>query len=240
MFYLKVSAMVFVAVLAAFLGTVWAVFRWGDPEVLPKWVRLLSKMILKIAGIRVRVIDAHNLTSSQPCIFMINHQSGLDLFTLGTVAPPRTTIIAKKELLWAPVIGLFFAATAVIFIDRKDRRGAIHQLDKAAQVVRKKRVSIGIAPEGTRNQKGEGILDFKKGPFHLAIKAQVPIVPFLCSPLYPLGSFAERRLKSGQMEVRALPPISTEGLGEADLEQLMARTHSAMAEAHAELKTIAD
>jgi lysophosphatidate acyltransferase len=237
MFYLKVSAMVCVAVLAALMGTVWSVVRWGDPEVLAKWVKMLSRIILKIAGIRIRVKDAHNLTDSQPCIYMINHQSGLDLFTLGYVAPPRTTVIAKKELQWAPVIGLFFTAAGVIFLDRKDRRGAIHQLGKAAQVIRKRQVSVGIAPEGTRNQKGNGILEFKKGPFHLAIQAQVPIVPFICSPLYPLGSFAERRLQPGQLEIQALAPIQTEGLSAVDVDRLMAKTHAAMSEAQSQLKT---
>jgi lysophosphatidate acyltransferase len=233
-------AMVVVSLVAALIGTVGAVLRWGDISFLAKWVSTLSPIILWIAGIRVELEGEENTTVQQPCLYMINHQSGLDLFTFGLVAPPNTTVIAKRELQWAPLLGLFFKATGVIFINRKDRQGSIDQLTEAANNIRTRGVSVAIAPEGTRNPKGEGLLPFKKGPFHLAIKAQVPIVPCLSSSLYPLGSFSERRLRPGVMQVKFLPPISTAGYSDEDLEKLMTQTREAMLRGQSDMKTIQD
>lgn len=39
-----------------------------------------------------------------------------------------------------------------------------------------------IFPEGTRNQKGNGLLPFKRGAFKLAVELKQPIFPVVLSP----------------------------------------------------------
>ena len=229
--------MLVVCLVACFIGTIWAVLCWGNPNVFSKWVRLLSRVILKIAGFEIEIEGEDLLASSQPCIYLCNHQSGIDLFTFGYSAPPNFTVIAKRELRWVPIIGLFFMATGAIFINRKDRKGAIGQLDRAVRAIRERGVSVVIAPEGTRNEWGDGLLPFKKGPFYLAIKAQVPLVPYLCSSLYFLGSFSERRLTPGILRLKVLPPIPTKGLTEADVDALLDKTQKLMLETLKNLKS---
>ncbi len=98
-------------------------------------------------------------------------------------------------------------------------------------------VSIWIAPEGTRNH-GTGLLPFKKGAFHMAIAAQVPIVPIVCAPLGPLIDWKRRIFGPGALPMRILSPIPTTGLTEADLADLSDRVRSAMLAALGELHAV--
>jgi len=58
-------------------------------------------------------------------------------------------------------------------------------MKEAAQYIKKNKLAVNIAPEGTRsNFKTPDLLPFKKGGFHLAVQAQCPIVPIVI-PNYP-------------------------------------------------------
>ncbi len=232
--------MIIITIVAAFVGMIGAVLFWGNPYYLSRWTRLLSAINLKVVGLRISIEGEEYLTSAQPCIYLLNHQSGLDLFTFGSHAAPKFTVIAKKEVRYIPVIGLLFMATGVIFINRRNKDKAIESLDEAARVIGEKKVSVAVAPEGTRNFSGEGLLPFKKGPFHLAIQAQVPLVPYLCSSLHTLGSFKERRLSSGLIRLKVLPPIPTKGLTIDDIDALMSQTYAVMLRAVQGLKSEKD
>lgn len=68
-----------------------------------------------------------------------------------------------------------------VFIDRTNRTTALAAFDSAASQMRAQRQSVFIFPEGTRSYaEHPSLLPFKKGGFHLAIKAQVPVVAIVC------------------------------------------------------------
>ena len=75
------------------------------------------------------------------------------------------------------------------------------------------------------------MLPFKKGAFYMAIEAQVPIVPVVCSPVKHLVNWKKRELKRGDVIIRALDPISTRGLTPNDTEKPMKETRDKMLEA---------
>jgi putative phosphoserine phosphatase/1-acylglycerol-3-phosphate O-acyltransferase len=71
-------------------------------------------------------------------------------------------------------------------------------------------LSVAIAPEGTRSS-GDRLGEFKKGPFHIAMQAGVPIVPIVihnASDVLPKGNFF---IRPTQVVVDVLEPVSTEG-----------------------------
>jgi 1-acyl-sn-glycerol-3-phosphate acyltransferase len=70
-------------------------------------------------------------------------------------------------------------AAGHIFIDRENRQKAFGAYDEVSQVIHNGLSAI-VFPEGTRSRTGE-LQPFKKGPFVLAIAAQVPIIPTYCS-----------------------------------------------------------
>ena len=234
--YLKLVLIVFWLVFTSVIGSVYAILRWGDFDIDRNYSRFFSWGALKILGLRVEVVGKEHLESQQPCIYVVNHQSGLDMATLGTIYPRRTIVIGKKEVKWIPFFGIFFMAAGNILIDRSKTSKAVAGLSQAVETIRLKGVSIWIFPEGTRNRQGDGILPFKRGAFHMAIQAGVPIVPVVSGCLSPLVSWKEKRIRKGLLRVKILPPIDTKGIKNVDL--LAEQTREQMLEAFRSLTTV--
>ena len=158
------------------------------------------------------------------CVIVANHQSNFDLFVLGQVVPQRTVAIGKKSLGWIPLFGQLFWLGGNVLVDRKNAYQARKALQKTTRVLQNG-TSIWIFPEGTRNP-GDTLLAFKKGAFHMAIAAGVPIVP-VCVSRYArrldLNSWHPR-----MVSVRSLPPIATAGMTQQDLPALIEQCRAQM------------
>lgn len=158
------------------------------------------------------------------CVIVANHQSNFDLFVLGQVVPQRTVAIGKKSLGWIPLFGQLFWLGGNVLVDRKNAYQARKALQKTTRVLQNG-TSIWIFPEGTRNP-GDTLLAFKKGAFHMAIAAGVPIVP-VCVSRYArrldLNSWHPRTVS-----VRSLPPIATTGMTQQDLPALIEQCRAQM------------
>ena len=113
-----------------------------------------------------------------------------------------------------------------IYIDRHNRQAAFEAYDEAAACIRKG-MSALLFPEGTRSRTGE-LLPFKKGPFVLALAAQVPIVPVYCAGTFTLLPKGSLRIDPHPVAIMFGEPILTEGKGYEDREELMAATRRAI------------
>ena len=189
------------------VGTFYAIIRWGNPNTMSQISRCFGWLALKIARIEMTVEGEENREAHQPCVYIANHQSALDMVNLGISYPKNTVTIGKRELLFIPFFGTFFAAAGNIMIDRSNRRDSHLGLSKAAEQIQSRHVSVGVFPEGTRNRTGKGMLPFKKGAFHIAAQAQVPLIPIVTSPLSLILDRKTGVLHGGKVTVAYLPPI---------------------------------
>ncbi len=165
---------------------------------------------LKVSGIKVVVKGLEHLTNP-PYVFMCNHQSALDIYTLQAFLPYSFKWIAKRQLFKIPFIGWAMGRTGYISIDREKPREALKTMEEAAQKIRNG-MNIVIFPEGTRSVDGT-LLPFKKGGFTLALRAMVPIVPigiYGTSRLQPKGSFIPK--EKGIIYIHIGEPIILEGM----------------------------
>ncbi|XP_052020363.1 1-acyl-sn-glycerol-3-phosphate acyltransferase alpha isoform X1 [Apodemus sylvaticus] len=201
-----------------------------------KILRLLLLHVKYLYGIRVEVRGAHHFPPTQPYVVVSNHQSSLDLLGMMEVLPDRCVPIAKRELLWAGSAGLACWLAGVIFIDRKRTGDAISVMSEVAQTLLTQDVRVWVFPEGTRNHNGS-MLPFKRGAFHLAVQAQVPIIPIVMSSYQDFYSKKERRFTSGRCQVRVLPPVPTEGLTPDDVPALADRVRHSMLTVFREIST---
>jgi lysophosphatidate acyltransferase len=106
--------------------------------------------------------------------------------------------MAKKELQFSP-LGGFMAMSGTIFIDRGNNAKAVRSMQMAGDGMKARKSSLWMYPEGTRhNQQEPSILPLKKGGFHLAIQAGIPIVPVVSENywrLYHKGVFESGTIK---------------------------------------------
>ena len=226
-FYLKVLLAGAWFFLTTFLGLFILIVRWKDPNMGAIMARFLNWGSCKILGYRIRVEGSENLYKNQPCVYTINHQSNIDIMTMGGMFPYKTVVIGKKEMRKIPLFGWFFSGTGMVMIDRKDRTQAIAGLAEVTEAIVKKGHSIWIFPEGTRNH-GKELLPFKKGAFHMAITAQVPIVPIVQQNLLSYLDIKNRQIIPGTILIRVLEAIPTLGMTTDDVITLMAKVRSAM------------
>jgi len=235
-FYTKLFAVVFWTFLTSIIFLWVALFSKQRASVFAKTVNFLALGIFPILGIKLNIEGEENLTVCHPCIFIGNHQSALDVAIYGAMCPPNTVAIGKKEIAYIPLFGWLFKYSGGVMIDRKNKRKAISQIDEAVHAVKNQKLAIGILPEGTRNRTGKGMLPFKKGAFHLAVAAQVPLVPIVISEFGDLVSFERKTLKKGTIHIRVLSPISTIGKTEKDVNDLSVETHDLMVRHLSEIK----
>ncbi|KAI0346911.1 1-acylglycerol-3-phosphate O [Trametopsis cervina] len=199
------------------------------------WVvaRTFYQVAGPLLGIKLVIEGEEHLVTS-PAVYVGNHQSMLDLLYVGIAFPKRALMMGKKELQWVPFLGQFMTLSGAIFIDRGDNAKAVRSLRAAGRKLIDTNTSLWVFPEGTRSMREEpDMLPLKKGAFHLAVEAGVPIVPVVCENywrLYRKGVF-----EPGTIKVKVLPPVPTTGLTAADVGDLAVRVREMMVEALREI-----
>lgn len=217
------------AQLTIYLGTLAVVSTWGvfvavgmtlvgrRHDVNYVVARSFYAIASRVLDIRVEVEGEEHLQTC-PVVMVGNHQSMLDILYLGRMFPRKASIMAKKELQWSP-LGPWMFMSGAVFVDRGNSARAHGSLAAAGDEMKVKGISLMMYPEGTRHcQEVPSLLPFKKGAFHLAVEAGIPVIPVVCENywrIYRKGVFG-----SGTIRVRVLPPISTAGLSASDVPEL--------------------
>ncbi len=219
-------------IVAGLTNLVLGVLRPFHPNNSRLFGRVYSLPALRILGLHceLQVAELDKLTG--PCVIVVNHQSNFDLFVLGCVVPHRTVTIGKTSLRWIPLFGQIYWLAGNVLIERGNAMKAKAAMLKTTAALQERKMLIWVFPEGTRNL-GQGLLPFKKGAFQMAIAAGVPIVPICCSNYK--RTMRLNRWHSGNLRIRALPPVSTVGMTLDDMPVLMERCREQMVTCIAEL-----
>ena len=218
-FFFMIAILIFTA------GTVW----------LPEKIRLVgfyrfSRLMTMtwgiMTGIWMSVVNPQVRDPKQSYVFVGNHLNILDILMIGTLIPHPMRVVVKREFLKVPVLG-FIISLVTIMIARDTKRGRAKGLIDMINCL-KREVSIAVFPEGTRNRTGEPLKRFHDGAFLVAIRSQIPILPFLLvnsRGIQPVGTF---RGRPGHGRLLFLDPIPTEGLKQEDLAGLKQKVHGIM------------
>ncbi len=161
-----------------------------------------------LIGLNLKIEGEHHLWSNRPAVFVFNHQSNVDLVIVARLLRRDITGVGKREIRDMPIIGRVMEASGVVLIDRKNTAKAIEAMAPLVDAMRVEGKSVALSPEGTRALTPH-LAEFKKGAFHLAMQAGVPMVPIVIynsSDVQPKG---DMMYHPGTVQVQVLPPIDT-------------------------------
>ncbi|MBC7301745.1 MAG: HAD-IB family hydrolase [Nocardia sp.] len=171
---------------------------------------------LRAIGVRLRVVGADNARAPRPAVFLFNHQSQFDVIIVPKVLDGAVTGVGKKELANHPLFGPLMRFVGVTFIDRTNTEAAKAALAPVVSTLRAG-LSIAVAPEGTRSFT-PGVGPFKKGAFHIAIQAGVPVIPVVVRNAGEIAWRDSPVARSGLVDVAVLAPIDVSGWNPADMD----------------------
>ena len=226
---LLVLGWVFVAVvLTATLLFAAVSLRVGVRRYSHRIARLVGHTALRLQGIELVVEHLERVATREARIVLLNHTSQLDLFIFAALFPPGGCAVGKKEILWLPPIGWCFWAFRLYTIDRKDLERAKASLKSVRDDLKRQRISVFTAPEGTRSRDLR-LQPLKKGAFHLAAETHVPIVPAIvrgAGECQPVGQLVA---DSGVVGVEFLPPVATQGYSTGNVDAKSEELHELFA-----------
>jgi 1-acyl-sn-glycerol-3-phosphate acyltransferase len=196
-------------------GLLWALTFW-DPRRrwLAKYTSIWGAHYLAWAPFAsVRVEGLEHANPERPCVYVVNHQSMVDILAVFATRLPYLWV-SKVENFYAPFLGWNMWLNGYVPL----KRG---YLPSILRMVRSclKHLSAGhslcVFPEGTRSSDGN-LIDFYRGAFWVATKKRVPIVPIVIE-----GTGAILRKKSMLIRpqptlVRVLPAIDPADVGYDD------------------------
>ena len=162
-----------------------------------------------LIGMDLQVRGEEHLWSHRPAVFVFNHQSKADVIIAARLLRRDIAGIGKQEIKKeTPLLGKVMELGGVVFIDRADGKSAINAIAPLVNAMRNEGKSVVLAPEGTRSATDK-LAPFKKGAFHLAMQAGVPMVPIVIhnsTDVAPKGDFVFR---PATVEIEVLPPVDT-------------------------------
>ncbi len=183
---------------------------------------LWTRSVALALGIRTEVHGLENIRPGESYIITSNHQSYVEIPALVQALPVSFRWVVKRELLRIPFFGWGLAGTGAIAIDRSNPGASLSKLE-AGRSKLGRGWSILVYPEGTRTHDGS-IGPFKRGAFIMAVQAGVPILPVTVNGAYKILPRKSIAFRPGRVRVTVSPPISTKGLTESDVPDLIKRT----------------
>ena len=172
--------------------------------------RAWARMLLWIAGARVRVEGAQRIAPGSSYVIVANHLSFMDIPAILAHLPVEIRFLAKRSLFKAPFIGYHLRRAGHLPVEREDVRASLKTMGEAAHMIRSRGISVLIFPEGGRSP--HEMREFREGAAYIAIKAGAAAVPVGLEgtrQILPMGSL---HMKPGEVVLRIGEPIQTDGL----------------------------
>ena len=181
--------------------------RAGANMALPAW----ADSVLLASNVKLNVVGKKNLWAQRPAVFLFNHRNNFDAFFVGALVRTDLAAVGKAELKTNPITRMMAQFMPVAFVERSG--GSAVEAAKALKPVTElieQGYSIMIAPEGTRVRDMTVALGpFKKGPFHMAMNAGVPVIPIVIRNALDVGGRDAKLMRAGTVDIAVLPPVQT-------------------------------
>jgi len=171
-------------------------------------ISLFADTACALTGIELDVEGEENAWANRPCVFVFNHQSQADVVILPALLRRDLAGIGKKEIGNVPILGKLMQIGGTVLIDRENARSALEAMKPLVDVLQKEGRSVCVAPEGTRST-STTLGRFKKGAFHLAMQAGVPVVPIVIHNAIDVAPRGQYVFRPATVKITVLPAVDT-------------------------------
>lgn len=193
---------------------------WGYyPEVL--W----SRIFCWLAFVKVTVKGRENIDKNTSYVFVANHQSAYDIFTVYGYLGHNFRWMMKASLRKIPFVGWACVWAKQIFVDNSTATATRHTMSEAEKLL-SGGMSLVVFPEGARTWDGE-IRQFKKGAYRLAVEFGLPVVPLTIDGAFNVMPRFKKLPRPGHIYLTIHKPIEPSMDGH-DLERLMKESREAI------------
>jgi 1-acyl-sn-glycerol-3-phosphate acyltransferase len=191
------------------------------------WMMRVGRRIL---GIDVKVTGLDRLDAATPYVFMSNHLSFLDGPLLMTILDRPARVIVKRFVFRTPVLGLGMRFAGYVPLDKEGAGAGKRSIARAAQLIREKRYSFLIYPEGTRSWDGN-LQPFRRGGFFLAVECGAPIVPVTIRGTFELMPRGKWLVRKGPVRITFHEPVPVIGCTRETMAKLIEKVKGAVSSA---------
>jgi len=191
------------------------------------WMMRVGRRIL---GIDVKVTGLDRLDAATPYVFMSNHLSFLDGPLVMTILDRPARVIVKRFVFRTPVLGLGMRFAGYVPLDKEGVGAGKRSIARAAQLIREKRYSFLVYPEGTRSSDGN-LQPFRRGGFFLAVECGAPIVPVTIRGTFELMPRGKRLVRKGPVQITFHEPVPVTGCTRETMAELIEKVRGAVSSA---------
>ena len=191
------------------------------------WMMRIGRRIL---GIDVKVTGLDRLDAATPYVFMSNHLSFLDGPLVMTILGRPARVIVKRFVFRTPVLGLGMRFAGYVPLDKEGVGAGKRSIARAAQLIREKRYSFLVYPEGTRSSDGN-LQPFRRGGFFLAVECGAPIVPVTIRGTFELMPRGKRLVRKGPVQITFHEPVPVTGCTRETMAELIEKVRGAVSSA---------
>lgn len=184
-----------------------------------------AKMLFPLTASSYELYYETALDPNEQYIICANHTSAIDIpLSAILLNGANFKFMAKHQLAEVPIFGVFFR-TIDIPVKRESKIDSFKAYKKALESL-DQGYSLIIYPEGTTSDIAPQMLEFKNGPFKIAIDKQVPVVPVTFLDNWHMFLYDGSMLfRPGRSRVIVHQPIATTGMTAADADRLKDRVY---------------
>lgn len=184
------------------------------------YIYQVNRMVMNIwapmVGLRLRAANNPNINKGEPYIVVMNHINILDMFLAAKCLKLAGKPLIKKQILKVPILGWMFAMSAIP-VDRNSKKNRNQAYLKMRQEIKRK-VSLLIFPEGSRNRGEKALNSFKTGAFKISIETNTKILPVVIINSRKMAFGSSPIIKPGSAQLFYLQPIDPKNFcGSADV-----------------------